>query len=396
MIFHASPCPPELGPARRHFHILREMVKRHDVSVLSFGAPEQRAPFMEQFGEACRDVVFVDNRSSRPVDTLIRLASTLTGRSALCHGFTRKLQRELDLLASKQRFDVVICSTPFLARYRLPANVPVIADTHNVEWLVMQRSFRETPSLWRKMYYFLQTRSTRSEELEAAARVSAVLTTSVHDLDVFRADLPRQRFFVTPNAVDVAAYTTSDEEPESCTMLFTGLMSYYANAHGIAWFLDEIFPRIKAVVPQARLIVAGARPSRWLKARSSEHVIVTGYVPDIRPFYAHAQVFIAPLRIGGGTRVKILEAMAMRRPVVATTLACEGLDVKHGETVLLADEPQNFADAVIRLFNDKSARIGFASRGRALVQARYDWAAIGAEMDATLQSVVRTSKAAAA
>jgi polysaccharide biosynthesis protein PslH len=205
-----------------------------------------------------------------------------------------------------------------------------------------------------------------------------------------------QRFFVIPNAVDVAAYPTCDEAQESCTMLFTGLMSYYANAHGVAWLLEEIFPRIKAAVPQARLIVAGARPSRRLKARSSEHVTVTGYVPDIRPYYARAEVFVAPLRIGGGTRVKILEAMAMRRAVVATTLACEGLDVRHEDTVLLADRPQSFADAVIRLFNDKTVRDGFADRGRALVQARYDWPAIGARMDAALLSVVRPRKAGAA
>jgi glycosyltransferase involved in cell wall biosynthesis len=396
MIFHASPCPPELGPARRHFHMLRELVKRHDVSVVSFGAPEHRQAFLRQFGGICPEPAFVDNRLPSLADAIVRVACTLAGRSALVHGFTPKLQRELDRLAAKERFDLVICSTPFLTRYRLPAGVPAISDTHNVEWLVMQRAFRETRSFWRRVYYFLQTRSTRRAELAAAARVSALFTTSARDRDVFQKDLPRQRFFVAPNGVDTSAYTASVESEASDTLLFTGLMSYYPNAHGIAWFLDEIFPRIRAQAPQARLIIAGAKPPRWLKARGSEQIIVTGQVRDIRPMFGAAHVFVAPLRIGGGTRVKILEAMAMRRAVVATTLACEGLDVKHEDSVLMADTPQEFAEAVIRLLQNPAQRYALAGRGRALVLERYDWAAIGGELETALRSVAATGEAVAA
>jgi glycosyltransferase involved in cell wall biosynthesis len=395
MIFHASPCPPEFGPARRHFHMLRELLKRHEISVLSFGAPEQREAFLEQFGGACREAVFVDNRLPRAIDAMLRVARSLAGRSALRHGFTRMLQRELDRLAERNAFDLIICSIPFLAHYRLPSNVPVISDTHNVEWLVMQRSCRETRSLWRKIYYYLQTRSTRRDEVEAARRVSALMTTSVDDMEVFREALPNQPIFVTPNGVDVSAYGAPDEAGEPGSLLFTGLMSYYPNEHGIEWFLDEILPLIRLEAPGARLIVAGARPSRWLRARQSEHVVVTGQVPDIRPFFARAQVFVAPLRIGGGTRVKILEAMAMRRPVVATSLACEGLDVTHGDSLMVADTPKEFAQAVIGLLRDEAARRALASRGRALIQARYDWAAIGAELEPALHAIARSHEAPA-
>jgi glycosyltransferase involved in cell wall biosynthesis len=122
---------------------------------------------------------------------------------------------------------------------------------------------------------------------------------------------------------------------------------------------------------------------------------VTGQVPDIRPFFARAQVFVAPLRIGGGTRVKILEAMAMRRPVVATSLACEGLDVTHGDSLMVADTPKEFAQAVIGLLRDEAARRALASRGRALIQARYDWAAIGAELEPALHAIARSHEAPA-
>jgi glycosyltransferase involved in cell wall biosynthesis len=164
-------------------------------------------------------------------------------------------------------------------------------------------------------------------------------------------------------------------------------MSYYPNARGITWFLDDIFPRILAAEPEAHIIVAGAHPSRWLKKRVSDHVTVTGYVDDIRPYFARAQVFVVPLRIGSGTRVKILEAMAMRRPVVTTSIGCEGLDVVHGDSLLVADTEQEFADAVVRLLRDKRFRDSLASRGAALVRDRYDWDQIGAALDDAIHAV---------
>lgn len=388
MIFHAAPYPPELGPARRNYHLLTELLKRHDVTVLSFGTAEQERAFRLHFGNECGQVHFVANRRPAALSILTRLLLTISGGSALRLSHTRRLQGCLDLLAATDRFDLVFLSMPFLARYRLPIHTPSVTDAHNVEWVVMQRCFRETRSWWRKAYYFLQTRHTRREEVEAAARVNAVLTTSHSDLETFRSSLPLQRHHVVPNGVDFSAYPAQLPAPEPLTLLFTGLMSYYPNEHGIEWFLDEIFPRIRAVVPETRLTIAGARPSRRLKARASEHVRVTGYVPRIADYMARAEVVVAPLRIGGGTRVKILEAMAMRRPVVATALACEGLAVAPDDSVLIADTPKAFADSVIRLLRDRSLCERIAIRGYALVTERYQWNAIGSELDEVLQSVV--------
>ena len=132
MIFHASPCPPELGPARRHYHLLRELLKRHEVSVLSFGTTSQREAFAREFGDSCRQVRFVQNRLPFLIDALVRLTSTLAGRSTLRHGYTRRLQRELETLTLTERFDLIICSIPFLGHYRFPAGIPVISDTHKI------------------------------------------------------------------------------------------------------------------------------------------------------------------------------------------------------------------------------------------------------------------------
>src|SRR6185436_19294563 len=246
MIFHAAPYPPELGPARRNYHLLTELLKRHDVTVLSFGTAEQERAFRLHFGNECGQVHFVAHRRPAAFRILMRILLTISGGSALRHSHTRRLQECLDQLAATERFDLVFLSMPFLARYRLPTHSPSVTDAHNVEWVVMQRCCRETPSWWRKAYYFLQTRHTRHEEVDAASRVNAVLTTSHSDLETFRSSLPFQRHHVVPNGVDFSAYPAQFPGPEPSTLLFTGLMSYYPNGHGIEWFLNEIFPRIRA------------------------------------------------------------------------------------------------------------------------------------------------------
>jgi glycosyltransferase involved in cell wall biosynthesis len=389
MVFHAAPYPPHLGPGRRHYHLLRELLKRHEVSVLSFGTPGQEQAFLLHFGNVCRHVCFVDHRAQRAFKVLAGFLLTLAGRSALRPAGSRKLRRALDRLIAHTGFDLVICSIPFISACALPAGIPVISDTHNVEWIVLRRCCGETPSLWRKAYYFLQARYTRREEIASASRVQAILTTSECDRAAFQACLPSQRIFVIPNGLDLRAYPASRIQPEPHTLLFTGLMSYYPNAHGIKWFLDEIFPRILAAVPQAQIVVAGAHPSRSLRRCVSRHVTVTGYVDDIRPYFTRAEVFVAPLRIGGGTRVKILEAMAMERPVVTTSIGCEGLDVLRGDSLLIGDTPEEFADAVVSLLRDQRLRESLASRGAALVRERYSWDKIGTELDRALYDVVR-------
>jgi len=159
--------------------------------------------------------------------------------------------------------------------------------------------------------------------------------------------------------------------------MFSGLMSYYPNDHGIRWFIERIFPRVRDEVPDARLLVVGAHPSRKLRGLAGRGVEVTGYVPRIQPYFARAQVVVAPLRMGGGTRVKLLEAMAMRRPVVSTTFGAAGLAARDGRHLLLADTPAAFARAVVNLLRDPRLAASLVAQAAALVADEYSWDAIG-------------------
>jgi glycosyltransferase involved in cell wall biosynthesis len=171
-------------------------------------------------------------------------------------------------------------------------------------------------------------------------------------------------------------------------IVFSGLMSYYPNQQAVGWFLDEIFPRIARRVPAARFVVAGAAPPGWLRARASDHVEVTGRVPDIRPYLRTASVVVAPLRIGGGTRVKILEAQAMRRPVVSTTIGAEGLDVAHGQSILIADDAHEFADRVVDLLSDASQAARIAASGWAHAAEHFSWTDIGERLSGVLKASI--------
>lgn len=392
LVLHASPFPPELGPARRHYHVLRELMKRHEVSVLSFGSVAQCQAFMKHFDGICRDAAFVDNGRHPATEALLRIWYTMTGRSELRHILHRSMQRAMDRLAAQPAFDVVLCSFPLFGHYRLPRGSVLVSDAHNVEHDVLERMWRQTDCLWRRIYYFAQARCTRRDEIATASRFDALLLTSGRDLELFRRHLPAQRFFVIPNGIEFPHYTPLPEAAEPNTLLFTGLMSYYPNEHAVLWFLDEVFPRIRAQIPDARLLVVGARPSRAMRARALADVIVTGYVPDVRPYFARAQAVVIPLRIGGGTRVKALEAMALGRPIVSTTLGCEGLDVTHETTALLADTACSFEDAVVRVLRDPALRARLSARAHELVRERYDWAVIGEELDRVLTSLTGNIK----
>jgi glycosyltransferase involved in cell wall biosynthesis len=182
---------------------------------------------------------------------------------------------------------------------------------------------------------------------------------------------------VVPNGVDTEFFRLGTEAERPLELLFTGAMNYAPNADGVAHFCAEILPRIRAVVPDVSLSVVGRDPPPRIQSLARGGVTITGTVPDVRPWMNRAAVFVVPLRVGGGTRLKILEALASGRAVVSTSLGCEGLDVKHGDNILVADTPAAFADAVVRCLRDPGLRRELGARGRALVEQRYRWDAIG-------------------
>jgi glycosyltransferase involved in cell wall biosynthesis len=387
MVFHALTHPPEAGVTKRTFHQLDEISRRHDVTVVSLGSAEQEERIRRRVGDRCRRIVFVDGRAPRWVNLLKRIRLLLGRRSLLLHSFTARLQRALDEVFRAERFDVVFLSSPVLTYYARPAGLPCVTDTHNVEYDMARRFFVQARGPVARAYHWDQYRLLRRDEIAACGGGDALLTCSDRDRDVFRADLPRQDIHVVPNGVDLEYFAPGAEEPAPRSLVFCGLMNYAPNAEGIAWFLDRVFPLVAREVPDARITIVGSGPSKALQRRASDRVVVTGYVPDVRPYVREGEVYVVPLLVGGGTRLKALEAMAMHTPIVTTSVGCEGIDLREGESALFADAPEAFAAAVVRLFRDRALRARLGARAGALAAERYGWQAIGDTLDAVLRRV---------
>jgi glycosyltransferase involved in cell wall biosynthesis len=391
MLFHIAPFPPKFGPSKRNLPFFLEALKRYDVSVISFGTPEDEKNFRARFGAQCRHIVFVNNKRSRLVNLLLRISYFLRLKSSVQQLYSKKMQAELDALLARERFDLIHCCTTLLGFHRLPKNIPLIGDMHNVEYDNLYRAYRQTKNLFLKLYLYIEHRLLKREEVRATAKFDIVITMTERDRQLISAELPNSRVAIIPHGVDAEFFAPPPVQVEPRTIVFIGLMSYYPNHHGVLYFLDEIFPLILAKEPRAKVYIVGAWPSKKIVRRANESIVVTGWVDDVKPYMAKGEVFAIPLLIGGGMRGKALEAMAMRRPIVTTTLGCEGINLTHEESALFADTPQAFADSVLKLFEDASLRERLTEQAYKNVLEGYTWDAHGKSLRALYGSLVPTN-----
>jgi glycosyltransferase involved in cell wall biosynthesis len=250
---------------------------------------------------------------------------------------------------------------------------------------------QNTLSPIRKFYYNQQYIKIRREEIDTCRKHDAIFVTSAMDKACFDRDIPSVPKYIIPNGVDTGYFQPFTSPPEPHSLVFTGMMAYVPNYDGMLYFLDNIFPLIQREVPDVKIYIVGSRPPRKLMNRASENIVITGFVEDVRPYVSRASVYVVPLRMGGGTRLKVLEAMAMKKPIVTTSIGCEGIDVGHNESVLIADDPQDFAEQVIQLFRTSALTHTLVRNGYDLVRTRYDWGIIGNQVDAAYQSLIKLS-----
>jgi glycosyltransferase involved in cell wall biosynthesis len=387
-IASAPPVPSKIGPSRRNFHIIEQLARFYDVTVLALGSPTDAARFHDVFGSRISAAHFASSRRSSLRRMAWKVGRTAIGRCDFAAAEDPDLRDLCVRVTRKHSFEAIVLSSALLHTLPFPPGVPVVGDTHNVEFDLLQRVAATSDSWARRSYARRQSQATRDEERRAAHRVALLLATSERDRTVFERELDAPRVDVVSNGIDLDEFRPVSRPGEPGVILFTGLMSYYPNQQAIRWFLDHVFPIVLRRVRDARLVVAGASPPRWLSARADDRLRVTGAVPDMRPFLGEARVTIAPLLSGGGTRVKILEAQAVGRPVVSTTVGAEGLAVRDGESILLADDPETFARHVVAVLTDDVLAARLAAAARRHVVSTHDWDCIGEQLANLLRTRV--------
>ncbi len=383
------PVPPVFGGALRTYHLLRNMTSRHDVTAVTFGTEADRKRMVEVFGPGLRKVVMVEKDWLRQHHRLGQIAATLTGQSSFRFiSHQREIQRAIDRVLEWDRFDIIQTEFPMMGSFKLESDAARIVDEHNVEYENFRRMYVNSRSLLRKAHYYLESVKMYREEIDSCRRQDALFVTSLRDKEILDADLPGVPKYVIPNGVDMEYFRRDDAPPDPHSIVFSGMMGYVPNYDGMMYFLDSIFPRILRDLPDTRIMIVGMQPPKELRARASDRVVITGFVDDVRPYLSRASLYVVPLRMGSGTRLKILEAMSMRVPIVTTSIGCEGIAVTHGESLFIEDDPACFAERAIQILRDGELRRRLVSKGYELVRTRYDWSIIGQSVDIAYRHIL--------
>jgi len=391
--------PLDKGGKLRTWHLMRHLAARHEITYLAFMEPGGDPEHVRGMRAVASRVETVP-RSDPPkgslrfyADAALHLLDPLP--YAVGKYRSRAFRARLaELLA--QPLDLIVCD--FLPpAVNLPRRLPcpAVIFTHNVESEIWRRHAETKTSLPAKLLYGAQYRRMHRYEAAALARFDGVLAVSDADRRTFARiypDASRQPIHVVPTGVDTGFFApASPPSPaNSREIVFTGSMDWLPNEDAMTFFCDKVLPLIRAEEPDVRLSIVGRAPTpavAKLAETYGDRVRVTGRVDDVRPYIADAGVYIVPLRIGGGTRLKIFEAMAMAKAVVSTTVGAEGLPVEDGRHLLLADEPNTFARAVVRLLRDVSRRRALETAARDLVIGKYDWSSVAGDLERALQSI---------
>jgi glycosyltransferase involved in cell wall biosynthesis len=371
ILFYSPICPwpPDEGGKLRIMGVLTELAKRHDVTVLTTIRRPGDREGVDHLRTLFPRVLAVELPWSRGIRLWHMLVSYLCAAPFLAVIYRDARLRRAVAEAAREH-DAVHAEYPYGAQLIEGLHCLKVMDTHNVEADVLLGNSRRSASFLRKLHHRLQAVFMRRFELTVAARMDAVLACSDADRDFFLA--VNENSITVPNAVESVQ---EREFPPGRDVVFTGLMSYLANVEGIRWFCAEVWPQVTARVPDARLWIVGKDPAPGVVALAGANVTVTGRVEDVSGYYRRARVFVCPLRVGSGTRLKILQALSFGVAVVSTGVGCSGLDVTSGEHLLVADNARGFADAVLVALTDESLARGLGQAGRELTRRRYTWAA---------------------
>ena len=286
----------------------------------------------------------------------------------------------------------MIHMAPYLSALT-PPSIPTLLSLQNIDSAIWDRLASRTMSPLRRGIYRFQARQFRRYEMTIGDRFRMASCVSEQDRRLLQKTCPKLEIAIVPNGVDVEIYQPMPAREQEFSVVFTGSMDWFPNEDAVFFFVQQIWPMVLERLPGAQFYVVGQNPTKRLRQLDSRSdVTVTGRVDDVRRHIARGAVYVVPLRVGGGTRLKILEAFGMQRSVVSTTIGCEGLNVHHGENIVVCDEPESFASAVIHLLEEPHQREKLAYAGRQLVESEYDWRQIGKHLYDVYAQLSNTSR----
>ncbi len=379
------PYPPHQGAAIRSFNLIKNLARRHEIHLLSFVQDRIKGDRVDALLEYCATMATVPAPPRSAIRRAVSVLFSFKPDMALRLP-SAEFMNQLRISLNRERFDLVQVEAIEMAQYglaikqmSLPSQPLVLFDDINAEYLLQRRAFetdRGHPGRWLGAFYSLiQWRKLMRYEARVCRQLDRVVAVSNADSKALEELVPGLQSAVVPNGVDTTYFSPAEPEAESdTTLVFTGKMDFRPNVDAVLWFGQEVLPLIHEEIPEVRFNVVGRNPHPRLRPLGQEsYVTLTGYVDDVRPYIARAGVYVVPLRVGGGTRLKVLEAMSMGKAIVSTSLGCEGIEVTHDRHLVIADRPQAFAKSVMELLRDRRRRRELGFEARHLAESKHDW-----------------------
>lgn len=381
------PYPPHGGVLQRSYHVLRELCNEHEVHLLAFhhqdilSSEEKVVEAKAHLIKFCKSVNFVTlgvkKNKFHFYMKLLNSVISIKPFSVLAHE-SKEFRAQMEMLTEQHNIDLMHFDTIALAQYLTGVTKVKTLTHHNIESELMFRRAKVTGSYFAKLFFSLNAFKLARYEKKYIKRFSCNITCSEPDKKKLLNLIRGIRVSVVPNGVDTSFFVPKQRTEDNHTIVHVGALQS-ANLDGMVYFLSDIWPLIKKKEPQVRLILVGGNIPRSILelGKASSDILITGYVEDVRPYVWTSSVFIVPLRFGGGTKLKVLDALAMGKAIVSTSIGLEGIEVTPGKEALQANGAEEFADAVVELVRSPERRSELGEAGRILVENKYDWHIIG-------------------
>jgi polysaccharide biosynthesis protein PslH len=385
--------PLDKGGKLRTWHLMRHLAQRHEITYLSFADPGTDAAHMAGMREVCERLELVPRRDARKRSLRFYAGAAASILDPLPYSVgkyrSRRYAETLRRLLATSAFDVIVCDF-LVPAVNMPRALPcpAVLFTHNVESEIWRRHAERQHDPVRRPLFRQQWRRMLRFEGNTLRRFDLVLAVSDTDRDTFQrvysSDL-RAPIVTVPTGVDTSFFAPRADAHAPHHLVFTGSMDWIPNEDAMKHFCHDVLPRVRAQEPDVTLSIVGREPTPAVQRLAEiAGVEVTGRVADVRDHLARAAVYIVPIRIGGGTRLKIFEAMAMGKAVVSTSIGAEGLPVTHGRDIMIADSPEHFAWSIVTLLRKRAKRDALQQAARELVATHYDWTSVAGQLEDAL------------
>ena len=386
MVAFVLPHPPTSGAAIRISQFTHHLARRHRLTLLCYADSAGREAAAHLRVAGIEVVLVAAPRRHKRAAQLMSLVSDRTHVGGIFH--QRSFQDAMDSVLRGESYDAILVESSLLMRHQFPKGIPLVLDELNLEFEVLERASRIERSPLRRFFSSVEGEKFKREEIAAWRRADLTIFTSEREVAIARELCPEAELFSVANGVDLNYFRPRQAPTQPGSVIFTGTMAYRPNVDAVQYLVRDIMPRVRRLRPGTVLTVAGGGVPRSILRLAGPEVVVTGYVDDLRPFLGRAAVTVAPIRFGSGTRLKVLEALAMGKAMVSTTLGCEGLAVNSGEHLQIADDPEDIARQLARLLDNPGAAAMMGSRGRALTERLSGWQTLAIQMESALEDAV--------